>query len=222
MSRADPANVCVRFRVYQYTTLMRTNRRAVFFSVALFSAAVCVLGFGVALPAAPPKDAPAGKNVPRKNLDTALSVGSTDFSAALPDPKRPGKLLYELRAKSFNGQSVGGQLNGSLTSIWARLYQNGVPGAVLTAPHAQGRSAGKSVIVTGTDGVVVKSLTEPGTEMTADTMAWYANENRIVATGHVFYRNGKDGATMHAPRMEANTGLKTIHVTGGGQGTVAF
>ncbi len=211
---------------------MRTNQRAVIFSAA-FSAAFCALGIGgLVLKAAPPKDARAGKNVPAKtapakimpgkNAPTALSGVSTKFAFSLPDPKRPGKPLYELRADSLNGSLQDGRISGTLNSVWARLYQNGSPGAVLTAPHAHGGDAAKSITVTGTDGVVVKSLTEPGTKMTADTMVWYAGTNKIVATGHVFYRNGKNGATMQAPRMEANTGLKTIYITGGGHAAVAL
>ena len=219
---ANAANVCVRFRVYQYTILMRTNRRAVFFSAALFSAVSCALGFGVPLPAAPPKDAAAGKNVPRKDADTSLSGVSTAFSATLRDPKRPGRLLYELRGASGNIQADGSGFHGNASSLWARLYQSGLPSAVLTAPQALVKSANKAVAVTGLGGVVVKSLAEPGTMLTADTVVWYANQNKLVATGHVFYRSGKTGATLTGPRMVADTRVKSISVTGGGHGTEAF
>jgi hypothetical protein len=194
---------------------MRTNRRAILF-LSVFCPLIFSGLFPVALPA-PAKDAPGGKNVP-----TAFSGVSTGITAMLPDPKRPGKLLYELRAVSANGQSDAGGFHGDLNSVWARLYQNGDPSAVLTAPHARGGSVGKSVTITGTGGVVVKSLSEPGTKLTADTVVWYASQSRIVATGHVFYRNGKNGGTTQAPRMEANTSLKTIYITGGGHGTMQF
>ncbi len=201
---------------------MRTNRRAVLFSAALFSAAVCVLGTGLSLPAAPPKDAAKSKNVPRKDAGTALSGVTTGFTAALPDPKRPGKLLYELRAASGNGGAVNGQITGTLNSVWARLYQNGVPAAVLTAPHAYGGDAAKTVTVTGTGGVAVKSLTEPGTTLNADTLVWYASQSKIVATGHVLYHNAKTGLRLTGPQMDADTRLKTISIPRSGHGTGTF
>jgi len=208
----------------KYTTLMRTNRRAfIFFSV------FCALIFSGllfeasrAVPAAPRKDAPTGKKVPDKNIPESISGVTTGISATLPDPKRPGKLLYELRAAAGNGQADASGFHGGLTSIWARLYQNGAPSAILTAPHARGGSVGKSVTITGTGGVVVKSLIEPGTKMTADTVVWYANLNKIVGTGHVFYRSGKTGAVLTGSRVDADTRLKTVNISGGGHGTAVF
>lgn len=212
----------------KYTTLMRTqrafNRRAfIFFSVfcaLIFSG--LLLNVSKPVPAAPRKDAPTGKNVPPKNVPESLSGVSTAFSATLPDPKRPSKMLYELRGASGNIQSDAAGFHGNASVLWGRLYQAGVPSAVLTAPRALVNSVGKSVIVTGLGGVVVKSLTEPGTKMTADTVVWYANSNKLVATGHVFYRNGKTGATLTGPRMVADTRVKSVSVTGGGHGTTAF
>ncbi len=208
---------------------MRTNQRAfLFFSVfcaLIFSG--LILNVSQPVPAAPKKDAPAGKNVPAKsvpakNAPESISGVSTAFSATLPDPKRPGKLLYELRGASGNIQSDASGFHGNASSLWARLYQNGFPSAVLTAPRALVKSANKAVTVTGLGGVVVHSLTEPGTKMTADTVVWYAGSNKLVATGHVFYRSGKTGATLTGPRMVADTRVKSISVTGGGHGTATF
>jgi len=207
-----------------YTTLMRTNRHVrVFFSV------FCLLIFSGLLfeasrpvPAAPRKDAPTGKKVPDKNIPESISGVTTGFTATLPDPKRPGKMLYELRGKSGFIQSDAKGFHGDAASVWARLYQNGVPSAVLTAPQTHVGSVGKSVTVTGTGGVVVKSLTEPGTKMTADTVVWYATLNKIVGTGHVFYRSGKTGAILTGPRVDADTRLKTVNISGGGHGTATF
>ena len=203
---------------------MRTNQRAFFF-LSVFSGLI-LSGLSVNLcrpaPAAPKKDARAGKNVPAKSAPESISGVSGPFSSTLPDPKRPGKLLYELRGGSLNGSFSGGQATGTINSVWVRLYQNGSPAAVLTAPHAHGSDIGKAIAVTGTGGVVVKSLIEPGTKMTADTMVWYANTNKIVATGHAFYRSGKTGATLQAPRIEANTVLKTVSIPNSGHGTARF
>jgi len=212
----------------KYTTLMRTqrafNQRAfIFFSVfCLLIFSGLILNVSKPVPAAPKKDAPAGKNVPAKSVPESISGVSTGFSATQPDPKRPGKMLYEMHGGSLNGFFSGGQAKGTINSVWVRLYQNGSPAAVLTAPHAHGSDAGKAITITGTGGVVVKSLTVPGTKMTADTMVWYANTNRIVATGHVFYRSGKNGATLIAPHMEANTVLKEIYIPNGGHGMAKF
>jgi hypothetical protein len=203
---------------------MRINRLVPIFFLALISA----LAFGGTFFAAvwpvqaAPAKAAATKKTSSKSASPSLSAISTEFSATLPDPKRPGKLLYELRAVSANGQSDAGGFHGSLNSVWARLYQSGVPSAILTAPHAQGGSVGKSVTITGTGGVVVKSLKEPGTILTANTVVWYAGSNQIVATGHVFYRSGKTGATMSGPRMIADTRVKAVYVTNGGHGTARF
>lgn len=212
----------------KYTTLMRTqrafNQRAfIFFSVfCLLIFSGLILNVSKPVPAAPKKDAPAGKNVPAKSVPESISGVSTGFSATQPDPKRPGKMLYELRGASGNIQSDASGFHGDASSLWARLYQSGLPSAVLTAPHALVKSANKAVTVTGLGGVVVKSLTEPGTKMTADTVVWYANSNKLVATGHVFYRSGKTGATLTGPRMVADTRVKSVSVTGGGHGTATF
>ncbi len=203
---------------------MKTNQRTSFFLSAfcglIFSG--LILNACSPVPAVPKKDAPRGKNVPAKNAPESISGVSSAFSATLPDPKRPGKMLYELRGASGNIQSDAGGFHGDAASLWARLYQNGAASAVLTAPRALVKSIGKSVTVTGFGGVVVKSLTEPGTKMTADTVVWYASQNKMVATGHVFYRNGKTGGTLTGPRMVADTQVRSVFFTGGGHGTATF
>lgn len=170
------------------------------------------VGLSAAL-SAPPKPAPAKDAPPR------VGIVSTDGTATLPDPKRPGKLLYELHYRSASGQSGDAGAYGTLTTVWARLFQAGVASAILTAPQAQINSAGKSVTVTGLGGVVVKSLTQPGTRMTADTVVWTAGLNRIVASGHVVYRDGKTGFVMTGPRMTFDTRLKSFQM-GHGHGTM--
>ena len=164
---------------------------------------------------APPKPAPA------KDAPAAISGGGTGFSFTLPDPKRPGKLLYDLRAASATGQSAADGFHGTLTSVWAKLFQNGAATAILTAPRAVGGTASKSTVITGTGGVVVKSLTQPGTILKADTVVWYATLNKMVATGHVYYHNGQNGATMTGPRAVGDSRLKTLTISAG-HGTMNF
>ena len=173
---------------------------------------------GVSLSAAlsaPPKPAPA------KDAPPNIGVNFNGFSFTLPDPKRPGKLLYDLRAASATGQSAADGFHGTLTSVWAKLFQNGVSTAILTAPRAVGGTASKSTVITGTGGVVVKSLTQPGTVLTADTVVWYATLGKMVATGHVHYHDGKTGATMTGPRAVGDTRLKTLTISAG-HGTTRF
>ena len=159
--------------------------------------------------------------VPPKDVPASIGVVSTGFSFTLPDPKRPGKLLYDLRAASATGQSAADGFHGTLTSVWARLFQNGVATAILTAPRAVGGSANKSTVITGTGGVVVKSLMQPGTILTADTITWYATSNKMLAVGHVYYHNGQNGATMTGPRAVGDTRLKTLTISAG-HGTAKF
>ncbi len=199
---------------------MRTNQRPPRFFFALFFAGLSSLALTAMLPAAPAKSAMTKNAAP--SAPPSLGITGSGFSATLPDPKRPGKLLYELQAASASGQSQADGFHGSLTTVWARLYQNGQPSAILTAPHAVGGSAQKSVVITGTGGVTMKSLVEPGTVLTADTIVWYAAQSKIVATGHVFYHSGKSGLTMRGPRAVGYTQLKSITITGGGHGTGTF
>ncbi len=165
--------------------------------------------------AAPPKSAPAKDKAP------AVGVVGSGFSFTLPDPKRPGRLLYDLRAASATGQSAADGFHGTLTTVWAKLFQNGAATAILTAPRAVGGTASKSTVITGTGGVTVKSLTQAGTILTADTVVWYATLNKMVATGHVYYHDGKTGATMRGPRAVGDSRLKTLTISAG-HGTANF
>ena len=188
---------------------MRTRR--------LFSICCVVIFASIALSITPN---PA-LSAPAKDLPPSLGVVSTGFSFTLPDPKRPGKLLYDLRAVSATGQSSADGFHGTLAAVWVKLFQNGVASAILTAPRAVGGSANKSTVVTGTGGVMVKSLTQPGTILSADTIVWYATLSKMVATGHVVYHDGKTGATMRGPRMVGDTRLKAITISAG-HGTAKF
>ncbi len=183
---------------------MRTRRIFFIFCLVIFAPMLTGL-FSVPASPAPAKNAPAPIGV----------VSPGGFSFTLPDPKRPGRLLYELRAASATGQSQADGFHGTLTTVWAKLFQNGAATAILTAPRAVGGSAKKSTVITGTGGVTMKSLTQPGTILTADTVIWYATQNKIIAMGHVYYRDGKTGGTMRAPRMTGDTRLRSLAVPAG-------
>ena len=156
---------------------------------------------------------------PAKAAPPSFGTNSTDVFATLPDPKYPGKLLYALHYKEGSFQSVGTALQGRLTTVAAKLFQNGGASATLTAPQVLINSVNNVVVVTSTGGVVVHSLTQPGTILKADTIVWYAAQNKMVATGHVYYHNGQNGATMIGPRAVGDTRLKTLTISAG-HGTV--
>ncbi len=193
---------------------MRTNRRVLNFCLVFFAPLLTGVSWSAAL-SAPLKPSPA------KDAPPNIGGYMGGFSFTLPDLKRPGKLLYDLRAVSATGQSAADGFHGTLTSVWAKLFQNGVATAILTAPRAVGGTASKSTVITGTGGVTVKSLTQPGTILTADTVVWYATLNKMVATGHVHYHDGKTGATMTGPRAVGDTRLKTLTISAG-HGTARF
>ncbi len=162
------------------------------------------------------------KGIVGSSAPPVMGGAGQGMTISLPDPKLPGtgKLLYYLRAAASDGQFLpDGSFHGGVTKLWMRLYQKGVPSAVLTAPQAQGGGTSKATVITGKGGVVVKSLTEPGTFLTADTVVWYSSLNRIVATGHVFYHNSKNGMTSTGPFLQGDTKLGTFathagHMTG--------
>ncbi len=133
----------------------------------------------------------------------------------VPDPKRPGKLQLMVHARSIQGTSTGGGFGGTLIGVYAQLYQLGVPSAILTAPKAVASSRLGTVVVTATGGVVARSLTNPGTTLTADKMVWYAGQNKIIATGHVVYKDGKTGARLTGPSMVANTQMQSVSMGSG-------
>lgn len=170
--------------------------------------------------------APAPKKGEKKSAPPPnLGVVGQGMTMTLPDPKFPGtgKLLYYLHAAGADGHTdPDGSFHGSITKIWARLYQKGVPSAVLTAPLAQGGGAAKAIVITGKGGVVVKSLTQPGTILTADTVVWHVSSGQIVAMGHVVYHNGKSGMTTTGPLMNADTKLRAVAYPTGFHATMPF
>ncbi len=165
---------------------------------------IILMILGASLAAAPPK----------KSADSPVGMRGQEVEITQPDPKHPGHLEWHLWAKSLAGQSVGNEIQGQLVTVTARLYQKGVPAATLLAPLAKGDV--KKITATG--GVTIKSLQQPGTILRADNMVWLVTLDKIIATGHVYYHDGKSGLVMRAPQMVANTALKTINSAGAGEG----
>ncbi len=168
--------------------------------------------------------APAAKRGKAKDAVPPGLSGVIDRpTLTIGDPKLPGKFLAVVKASGISGSSADQGFLGNMTQVSALLYQQGKPAATLAAPHAHGsrNSATKNVVVIGTGGVVIKSLTEPGTSLTADTMVWYASINKIVATGHAVYHNVKSAIIFRSPTIIADTKLKSVK-TGSGQMSGVF
>jgi hypothetical protein len=160
----------------------------------------------------------------KKNSSPPIRIGIVEraVKVTIPDPKRPGKLLCYVEAASAEGQSAETGFLGNMTQVLAKLYQQGQPSATLTAPRADGSGTPKALVITCTGGVVVHSLTQLGTVMTADMVVWHASSNQIVATGHVVYRDGKTGTILHVPKLTADTRLKTLYGSGSGHASGRF
>ena len=160
---------------------------------------------------AAPKAAPPDPTSPLAGLD----VSGSQVSILQPDPKRPGKFVFKIWAAGVNGAALpGNNVQGTLSSVTALLFQKGVVTARMLAPKAFADSTKQSVV--GSGGVRVWSLTQPGTTLSADKVTWLAQRNTVEAVGHVVYRSGKTGLTIHVPRLTADTALKTFSSAGAG------
>ena len=162
------------------------------------------------------------KSVAKKSSMPNMSGSMQSPSIQIGDPKLPGKLLASITASGVSGTSEGAGALGDFTQVHALLYQQGRQAATFDAPivHLSENNATKNVVAIGTGGVVIVSLTEPGTRMTADVVTWYAGLNKIVARGHVVYCNGM-GWIVHSPMMIADTRLHSV-VTGRGNASGKF
>lgn len=145
----------------------------------------------------------------------APNIGvSGAYTITQPDPKMPNKPGVIARVRSFSGQIIGGTLHG----VYARLYRQGVPSVILTAPTAVVTNTG-NLVVTATGGVVAKSLTQPGTKLSADKMVWQAGQGTITAQGHVFYKDNK-GGTMSGPYAVWDIKTQKLNSDGPGRATM--
>lgn len=174
---------------------------AALFALVSLSAALC---------AAPPaKDNPLSQ----------MGATGEGIRGSLPDPKLPGKLLWRFSARSLAGVNSAGGLQGTLLGVDATFFQKGAPAARLLAPKVQMDGTKKRVAASGRVKMTALAKTQKGTSLTADRLIWYAAINKVVALGHVLWKDGKTGATVEAPGMVADTKLETIHSSSGIQGT---
>ena len=163
--------------------------------------------------------APGAKKAANKKTSAMPNLSAIIQSPTLTigDPKLPGKLLAVVKAGGLSASSADQTALGTMTQVHALLYRQGKQAATFDAPraHVTQNSATKNVVAVGTGGVVIVSLTEPGTRLTADVVTWYASLNRIVATGHAVYHNAKTGWDLQAPTMTLDTQLRSVS---GGKG----
>jgi len=200
----------LRMVTYMLSLFTFRRRRAV--SALPLTLLACALS---CLPGGAAPGAKKGTN--KKTSAPNLSAVIQSPTLTIGDPKLPGKLLAVVKAGGFSASSADQTSLGTMTQVHALLYRQGKQAATFDAPraHITQNSATKNVVAVGTGGVVIVSLTEPGTRLTADVVTWYASLNRIVATGHVIYHNAKTGWDLQAPTMTADTQLRSVN---GGKG----
>ena len=145
----------------------------------------------------------------------SLGASAQNPTITVPDPKHPGKLQLLAHAREIQGVSTEGGFSGTFIKVYAQLYQLGKPSAVLSAPRAVASSRQGTMVVTATSGVTAKSLTISGTTLTADKMVWYSGQDKIVATGHVVYKDGKTGLRLTGPWAIAHTQIQSVTMGSG-------
>ena len=188
-----------------FSNVVRRRAALALLACASLSGSACAPG--AAAPGAK-KKASAKKPSAPPNMSAVVQSPTVTIG----DPKLPGKLLAVVKAATFDAASASQGALGNMTQVRALLYQKGKPAATLAAPRARGgqNSAAKSLVMTATGGVVVVSLTEPGRRLTADTVVWDSSTNKIVATGHAVYHDGKTAVTVQSPTIIADTKLKSV------------
>ena len=196
----------LRMVIYRMSSTSLPGRRAAL--PLLLCVSLCLPGM----------TAPVGAKKDARKPPPQMSAAIERPTITVGDPKMPGRILAVVKASFAQGDFAGQGFLGNMTQVHALLYQQGGQAATLDAPRANGsqNSATKNVIVVGTGGVVIRSLTEPGTSLTADRVVWYASINKIVATGHAVYHNAKTAITFRSPTIIADTKLKSVK-TGPGQ-----
>ena len=203
---------------YTFGTLTRIKTITRYYTGlgALVLAAVCSL-VGCSASAKPPAK-PQPETTKQRAENQRLSGTLNLTTMIFPDPKHRGWLLWKITATELTGQPLGKGVQGALNSVNATLFQHGKPAASMFAPKAVYNSTDKQIAAGG--GVFIKSLTEKGTTLRADKVIWSASTNKIVATGHVVFHDGKSGMVTTGPSLVADTVLKTLRVSQPGRTTL--
>ena len=149
--------------------------------------------------------APAKRTGVPKGLE-GVGLTGTGFSVVLPDPKRPGKPLWKIWAKTVSGNFASGR--GTVRGVTALMFHAGRQAAKMTAPQADYDDSSKTLIASG--GVAYESLTQPGTWMRARAVTYHADTGDGVARGGVVIHDGKNGAIAHLPVAYFDASLKLV------------
>ena len=143
-----------------------------------------------------------------------LRVTNSNIYATQPDSKRPGKFLWKIWASGFTLLNPGDQITVTVQNVSALLFQTGQAAATLHAPLATYDNIKHTIVASG--GVMVHSISEPGTTLRADNVVFYAATGKLKATGHVVYHNGKTLMELHTNELDGDTKLKTLSSNSGG------
>lgn len=132
-----------------------------------------------------------------------------------PDPKRQGKPLAQMWARSFEGLSPQQTVYVTLDDVTGYVFENGIKTAKFTAPRVQGDNVQEQIVATGRvkySSLVPKSI---GTYIVADKVVWSAKTNKGVATGNVIVHYAQNGMVVHTPIVYFDTKLRTVESTAG-------
>jgi hypothetical protein len=127
-----------------------------------------------------------------------------------PDPAHPGSVLTLMDADARRGEMADSDEDDTvlLYDVRAKLYRNGKYVANIVAPTATASQHRKTV--DGSGGVTLVSVSDPpNTVVTADTMNWNINTDKIVATGHAHITRSAKGNE----KPFTQTGDKVIYDT---------
>ena len=113
-----------------------------------------------------------------------------------------GKLRMSAKAVEFKGDEISGR--GQLIKFTAKLYENGILKAVISADKAIADTKKRIIFA---EGNIVMNSSIRETSVRASKIKWFAKEQRIIG----LKANIKSTmGNMQAPAFEADTGLKSI------------
>jgi hypothetical protein len=152
---------------------------------------------------------------PKPAENRNIPVTGQGFTMTLPDPKHPGWLLWKAAAATGVILPVGKAQHATLTDAKATMFQSGKAAATIVAPKVVGDTGPMLILASG--GVRITSLLDKGSTLRADRVLWYARQNKVIADGHVVYRDGKYGMVFTGPRLVADTALRSVRSSSPGK-----
>ena len=151
-------------------------------------------------PAAAPRVKPPVALAPRQ----ALEARGREVRIRWRNPA--GLPIVDVEAKGLKGEEAGQR--AVLTNATARLYREGKPAAVVTAPKIE--ADGEKRILVASQGVLVKS-SDGESSARADSVRWEADRQRISGKGNVVVR--WRGLELIGDEFTADTSLGRVKIT---------